>query len=159
MKSSKDIYEFIMDNVQKIVLPEDLIKIELSVSRFELVALMQAGKFQSVTMTNLAQGISVPMSTATGIVDRLVKKGLLKRGKSEEDRRVVTVSLTENGRVLVADLKEHFHNLFERVRNTLTEEEFETGLTLVRKVIIGLQKSEPAIDDTLRQQRRKIEID
>ncbi|MCL6477147.1 MAG: MarR family transcriptional regulator [Peptococcaceae bacterium] len=159
MKSNNDIYEFIMDNVQKIVLPEEMIKIDLSLSKLELLALIQIGKFQSITMTSLAQGISVPMSTATGIVDRLVKKGLLKRGRSEKDRRVVTVSLTESGRSLVSDLKGHFHNFIERVRNTLTGEEFETGLNLVRKVIIGLQKSETAADNTLRHQRKKIEIE
>lgn len=74
MSSNIDIYEFILDNIRKIVVPEELITLELSISRFELLALMLSEKHQTVTMSNLAQGMSVPMSTATGIVDRLVKK-------------------------------------------------------------------------------------
>lgn len=159
MYSNSEIYEYILDNIQKIVVPEDLIGLELSLSRFELVALMLAEKYQTTTMSNLAQGMSVPMSTATGIVDRLVKKGLLKRDRSEEDRRVVTVTLTADGRDLIESLKGHFHHLLDRVRGLLTGEEFETALTLVRKVITGFQKGEPEIDEKPDHQRRVIKIE
>jgi len=159
LNSNIDIYEFILDNIQKIVIPEELITIELSISRFELLALMLSEKYQTVTMSNLAQGMSVPMSTATGIVDRLVKKGLLERSKSEEDRRVVTVSLTDNGKALVEDLKHHFHDFLDRVRSLLSDEEFKTGLQLVRKVILGFQKSELYSSKKTGQHRRSIEIE
>lgn len=159
MNSNKEIYEFILNNIQKIVVPEELITLELSISRFELLALMLSEKFQTITMSNMAQGIAVPMSTATGIVDRLVKRGLLKRGRSEEDRRVVTVSLTDNGKSLVEDLKEHFHDFLDRVRSLLTDEEFETGLKLVRKVIVGFQKGAQHPAQESPQQRRSIEIE
>lgn len=159
MNSNIDIYEFILDNIQKIVMPEELINIELSISRFELLALMLSEKYQTVTMSNLAQGMAVPMSTATGIVDRLVKKGLLTRGRSEEDRRVVTVSLTDNGKALVEDLKKHFHDFINKVRSLLSEEEFKTGMQLVRKVILGFQKSEPDSSEKPDQYRRSIEIE
>jgi DNA-binding MarR family transcriptional regulator len=159
LSSNIDIYEFILDNIQKVVVPEELITIELSISRFELLALMLSEKFQNITMGNLAQGMSVPMSTATGIVDRLVKRGLLKRGRSEEDRRVVTVSLTDSGKALVVDLKEHFHDFLDRVRGLLTEEEFETALKLVRKVIAGFQKGSRNSVQEPAQRRRSIEIE
>jgi len=159
LNSNSNIYEFIMDNIQKIVVPEELITIELSLSRFELLALMLCEKLQTVSMSNLAQGMSVPMSTATGIVDRLVKKGLLKRGRNEEDRRVVTVSLTDNGRALVEDLKEHFHEFLDRVRSLLTVEEFENGLKLVHKVILGFQKGVRNPKEEPAQQRRSIKIE
>ena len=159
MNSNSDIYEFMLDNIQKVVVPEELITIELSLSRFELLALMLSEKLQTVTMSNLAQGMSVPMSTATGIVDRLVKKGLLKRGRSEEDRRVVTVSLTDNGKTLVEDLKDHFHDLLDKVRSLLTEEEFETGIRLVHKIILEFQKGVQNPKKEPAQQRRSIKIE
>lgn len=159
LKNNSDIYEFVLDNIQKIVVPEELIKIELSLSRFELVALMLSERFHTVTMSNLAQSMAVPMSTATGIVDRLVKKGLLERGRSEEDRRIVTVSLTDNGKDIVEGLKKYFHDLLDRVRSLITEEEFEMALRLIRKVILGFQKGEPDSLEKLGHQRRSIEIE
>jgi len=156
--SNDELYEFILDNIQKVIFPEELIKLKLSLSVFELLALMLSEKYQTVTMSNLAQGMSVPMSTATGVVDRLVKKGLLERGRSEEDRRVVTVSLTEDGKDMIDDLKGHLYSLLDRVRNLITVEEFETALELVRKVILGFQKGERTSEETV-QARRIIEIE
>ncbi len=156
--SNDELYEFVLDNIQKVIFPEELIKLKLSLSVFELLALMLSEKYQTVTMSNLAQGMSVPMSTATGVVDRLVKKGLLERGRSEEDRRVVTVSLTEDGKDMFDDFKSHVYSLLDRVRSLLTVEEFETVLELVRKVILGFQKGERTLEETV-QVRRIIEIE
>lgn len=138
MTGNNVIYDFILNNIQKIVVPEELIKLELSLSRFELVALLLADRHQVVTMTNLAHGLAIPMSTATGIVDRLVKKGYLKRDRTEEDRRVVAVSLTDDGAQLVQKVKAYFYDFMNRVRLLLTEEELEVSLGIMRKVVTGL---------------------
>ncbi|TEB07915.1 Transcriptional repressor MprA [Pelotomaculum schinkii] len=156
--SNDELYEYILDNIQKVVFPEELIRLRLSLSVFELLALMMSEKYQAVTMSSLAQGMSVPMSTATGIVDRLVKKGLLDRGRSEEDRRVVTVSLTESGKEVIQDLKGYLYSNLDRVRAILTAEEFETALDLLRKLILGFRKEEHASAETVRE-RRIIEIE
>lgn len=158
MYSNDELYEFVLDNIQKVIFPEELIKLKLSLSVFELLALMLSDKYQTITMSNLAQGMSVPMSTTTGVVDRLVKKGLIERGRSEEDRRVVTVSLTEDGKDMIGDLKGHLYSLIDKVRNFITVEEFETALELVRKVILGFQKSERSSEEKV-QARRIIEIE
>lgn len=157
--SDNDLYRFLLDNIQKIVVPEELIKIELSLSRFELVALMQFDRYENITMTALANGMSVPMSTATGIVDRLVRKKLLKRDRSDEDRRIVTVALTEEGRDLLDKVKTFFHSTVDRVRGLLTEEEFDQGLNLIRKVILGLRQEQGVDGERPVQQRRSIQIE
>lgn len=158
MFSNDELYEFILDNIQKVIFPEELIKLKLSLSVFELLALMLSDKYQTVSMSSLAQGMSVPMSTATGIVARLVKKGLLERGRSEEDRRIVTVFLTASGRDMIEDLKGHLYFLLDRVRGMLSVEEFETTLELVRKVILGFQKDECTSEETV-QERRIIKVE
>lgn len=158
MYSNDELYEYVLDNIQKVVFPEELIRLKLSLSAFELLALMISGKHQAVTMSSLAQGMSVPMSTATGIVDRMVKKGLLERVRSEEDRRIVTVSLTESGKELIKDLKKQFYYILDKVRGLLTVEEFETALELLRKLILGFQKEDEQTAGDVRE-RRIIEIE
>ncbi|KJS68466.1 MAG: hypothetical protein JL50_05605 [Peptococcaceae bacterium BICA1-7] len=148
-----------LDNIQKIVMPEELIKIELSVSRFELAALMLAERHDNITMSALAQGMSVPMSTATGVVDRLVRKKLLKRDRSEEDRRIVTVALTEEGSELLEKVKKHLRLFFDRVKSLLTEEEFETGINLIRKIALGLRQDQTVSGDRPVLSRRAIKIE
>src|SRR5258708_4022235 len=49
-------------------------------------------------MSDFAAAIGVPMSTATHMIEKLVRKGLVVRVRSEKDRRVVHVELSEEGR-------------------------------------------------------------
>ncbi len=54
------------------------------------------------TVASLGQLLSVTPATATRMCDRLEKKGLITRTTGTEDRRTVTVALTESGRDLIA---------------------------------------------------------
>lgn len=159
MNGNTELYNFMLDNIQKIIIPEEINAIGLSISRLELLALLFVARLEAMTMGNLAQSMVVPMSTATGIADRLVKKGLLKRGGSLNDRRVVTVLLTDKGHAFVDGLQEHFHEFLGRVRGVLTEEEFQQALQLIKKVIIGLQKDKPTTANQTTKQRRNIVIE
>jgi DNA-binding MarR family transcriptional regulator len=50
---------------------------------------------------DLAAGLKVDPSTASRMVDRLVRKRLVRRARSQEDRRMVRVYLTGAGREIV----------------------------------------------------------
>lgn len=67
----------------------------LSLVHLNLLMLLRARG--PLTMTHLAELLDVSVASATGIVDRMEKKGVIERTRSEEDRRVVEVSVTERG--------------------------------------------------------------
>ncbi|MBW1768143.1 MAG: MarR family transcriptional regulator, partial [Deltaproteobacteria bacterium] len=50
--------------------------------------------------SQIAKHVMVNSSTITGIIDRLEKKDLVKRLRISKDRRVITVELTKNGKIL-----------------------------------------------------------
>src|SRR5271165_1385816 len=51
-----------------------------------------------ITMTDFSELLGVPLSTATRMVERLIEKGLAIRSRIEDDRRVVRVDLSEEGK-------------------------------------------------------------
>lgn len=51
-------------------------------------------------MGDVANELSSPLSTATTVVDRLVRKGLIERRRNEENRRTVRLQLTPLGQQL-----------------------------------------------------------
>ena len=55
-------------------------------------------------MSTVARAVSVTVGTLTIAINHLVKKGYVERSRSEEDRRVVLVSLSEKGE------KAYFHH-------------------------------------------------
>jgi DNA-binding MarR family transcriptional regulator len=115
--------DILIDNFKKILYPEDLIDIDLKFSKSELFALLLADRKTEVTMSELSEYINAPMSTSTGIVDRLVKKKLLIRDRSEEDRRIVTIRLTPDGEALIGRLKQYWLNISATILNNLSLEE------------------------------------
>jgi MarR family transcriptional regulator, 2-MHQ and catechol-resistance regulon repressor len=70
----------------------------------------------------------------TMVIDNLEKRGLVMRNRKPEDRRMITVSLTESGRELISSIfPEHVAAITEEM-NILTPEEQETLGRLCRKL-------------------------
>jgi DNA-binding MarR family transcriptional regulator len=64
----------------------------------ELRALSELGRRGRITMSDLANVLDVPSSTATRTVERLVAKGLVERKQAAHDRRVVEVRFGRRGK-------------------------------------------------------------
>lgn len=67
----------------------------------QLVCLRTLAKQQDLTPSALSREVDLSQATITGIVDRLVKRGLVDRQRSETDRRRVTLSITDAGNTLL----------------------------------------------------------
>jgi DNA-binding MarR family transcriptional regulator len=58
----------------------------------------------SATVSELAEFLQEQPHSVVGLVERAVQHGLVRREQDETDRRVVNVSLTENGREILSGL-------------------------------------------------------
>lgn len=74
-------------------------------------------------MTSVARTLEVTTGTLTIAVNSLVKKGYVDRVRSEEDRRVVLVSLSEKGKRAFLHHHRFHEQMIEAVVAELTEEE------------------------------------
>ncbi len=85
-------------------------------------------------MRELAEYLTVAVNSVTSIVDHLEAKGLVHRQRSEEDRRVIRVELTESGREIYQSAVEVNLRLFRSMLGALTEDEQEIFMVLFRKI-------------------------
>lgn len=74
-------------------------------------------------MSDIARQVSVTMSGATGIVDRLVKAGLVRRANDPSDRRVILIELTPAGRRIVQEIQKVHERRLEEVLENLDPEQ------------------------------------
>ena len=95
----------------------------------------------SMTMGELSDALSVPLSTATRIADWLVENGYIQRLNDLEDRRVVRIALTDSGRGLFEAIDRYIRQRLQKILSCLTDEEMETFLSLVGKVVTGLKEA------------------
>lgn len=76
-------------------------------------------------MTAVARTLGVTTGTLTISVNSLVKKGFVDRVRSEEDRRVVLVSLSSKGKRAFRHHQRFHEEMIDAVTGRLTEEEKE----------------------------------
>ena len=76
-------------------------------------------------MGGLAEALDVSQASATGIVDRMEQRGLVERRRIDEDRRVVRVALTDEGRRLIAGMAAERREHLAAMLETLTDAELE----------------------------------
>jgi MarR family transcriptional regulator, organic hydroperoxide resistance regulator len=130
-----EISDLLFENLKKVFFPEEWLRLDMKFSKSEIFTMLLIDKRKEITMTELAEFIHSPMSTATGIIDRLVKNGYIKRDRSEQDRRIVVLMLAEKGAQEITRLKNLISEYAGRVAEGLTQEEMQVLTGIVRKVI------------------------
>ncbi|HWQ44013.1 MAG TPA: MarR family transcriptional regulator [Desulfosporosinus sp.] len=95
-------------------------------------------KEKTMKITELSCKLSLSNSTVSGIIDRLEKQGMVERKRSEEDRRVVNVSISPD----FTGINHNFHKRLEEnlgnVLNKATQEELTNifvGLDALKKLL------------------------
>lgn len=87
-----------------------------------------------LSLTELSESMQTRNSTVTGIIDRMESADLVKRVRSEEDRRVVKIRLTPKGKSLAKNVPIEPMALFRQALETLSAQEARTLLKLLSKL-------------------------
>jgi len=90
----------------------------------------------STNSGKLAAALGVTPTNVTGIIDRLVKQGLVSRTEDVQDRRMLLLQVTGRGEELVAKLRERRMGYFSEVLACFSVDELATlaqGLNLLAK--------------------------
>jgi MarR family transcriptional regulator, organic hydroperoxide resistance regulator len=87
---------------------------------------------------HLAAEANVTKGTLTGVVDTLERRGLVERERGQDDRRLVTVRLTGEGRALITDLFPRFNDQERRVARMVPNRQRKAMTSGLRHIIRGL---------------------
>ncbi|OLP16505.1 MarR family transcriptional regulator [Leptolyngbya sp. 'hensonii'] len=110
---------------------ENIRKLGLTLPQFDVIATL--GNTPGMTMNVLAEKTLVTKGTLTGIVDRLEKKGLVRREVPPEDRRCFVIVLTPEGeRVFEEVFPNHIAYLKQRFDRLQPQEAQEILASLQR---------------------------
>jgi DNA-binding MarR family transcriptional regulator len=89
----------------------------------------------TVTVTYLAESMGTAKSNVTTMLDRLEADGLVKRTRSNEDRRTVEVQLTTAGQVQYETGMGVFNKVNDQLCQHFSAEEREQYCTFVQRVM------------------------
>jgi DNA-binding MarR family transcriptional regulator len=89
-----------------------------------------------LSLSDLSARMSAKNSTVTGLVDRMVRDGLVERVRSQDDRRVILIGLTERGAKLSRQVPVTAMEIFVSALRSLSARELR-DLTDILKRLAG----------------------
>ena len=106
---------------------------EVTASQLEALTLLHQGG-PGLSMHQLAVALSITPSSATQLVDRLVKLGLVERLREDEDRRLVRVQLSEAARRRFEELMRLHLRGLAAATEPLSDADLETLVGLLARI-------------------------
>ncbi len=138
LKLSEDIFQEI-----KLSIPPEWLTSDMTVAQLRVLLLLHT-EGQS-RMSSIASTLGIAVSTATGIVENLVKKELVTRGTDTEDRRVVICALSAQGQETINRIWALGQFQMEKLLHGLSVEDLkkahEVAEILLRNVTINAKSA------------------
>jgi DNA-binding MarR family transcriptional regulator len=106
----------------------------LQLNRQELYVVEYIGSNGPCIMSDLARFLMVAVNTVTSIVDGLERKDVVRRERSEVNRRKVWLHLTKTGQECFAEHQKLHLQLAESLLAALNPDEQQIYLVLMRKI-------------------------
>ena len=104
-----------------------------------LGALLLAGSGQQLSPTQLFQGLMLSSAGITSRLDRLERRGYVKRTRHPSDRRGVVVSLTDAGRKVLEQAVTADAGGEQELLSALTKEDRRSLAVQLKKLLAGLE--------------------
>lgn len=93
-----------------------------SVTMSQCHAIVEIGRTQKISLNQLAELLNLENSSMSRTVNNLVNNGLVKRDIAMQDRRYVTISLTEKGMELFKGIEEDMDGYYLKVYESIPYE-------------------------------------
>lgn len=130
----QEIYQF-ADKIKELLSPQIWENVLLDCSKNEILILWLLYRRNVVNMSQIADYIHVPLNTATGIIARMEKRCLVIRQRNEEDKRVVTIQLGQQGTAQLQALLKEIMYYVGKVTAAFSEEEMSLFYRMMDKVM------------------------
>jgi len=136
--SNKEIEETFREFIRTL-LPKwvDLKNQEVSFSQFVLLQILR--KKGPKKVSELAEEMFVTLSAITGLSDKLVKNELILRERSQKDRRIVQLVITEKGEQLALKIEQQQKEKMDHIHDGFTEDELKVMKKMYEKLTSNLK--------------------
>ena len=115
----------------------NLSQLELSLAEFRVLRVLESGPRLMVTLA-MEQSMTAPGMTM--VVDKLEDAGLVRRIRSDEDRRAINVAITgKGGEKLKRALKLH-DKFIERAISGMSTQEIDSFIATLNRVLTAAEK-------------------
>lgn len=102
----------------------------IDLSMTEIHTIEAVGIKDAKTMGEIAHDLRITVGTLSAAITKLIKKGYVERKRTEEDRRVVLVSLTSKGENVYREHQVFHEEMITSMLGNFSEEEYILAIAL-----------------------------
>jgi len=110
----------------------------INFAQFGAMALVH--KLNNPTMSVLTEELGTTMGAVTSLIDRLVFSAYVERSRSETDRRVVNITLTEKGEEVLNHYLEWGADFIVEYFNTVEPDDMQTFMRIFEELVDSITK-------------------
>lgn len=122
-KAQKSVFAYFKDS---------LACFDVTPSQYALLSLLWNG--DELSPSQIAQELDLDASSITGLLTRIESKDLIRRVYSSEDRRGVTISITDKGMALKDRVNAAVEKCNSEILDGITDEEYAALLSCIAKL-------------------------
>lgn len=119
-------YSSLRESIRVLVRSLDILeKNEASTSGITLTqchAIVEIGRAEQITLNDLSNLLGLDKSTMSRTVNKLVEDGLVSRESNSEDRRFLSIKLTDKGRKIYEDIEKNMESYYEKILEWVPED-------------------------------------
>jgi DNA-binding MarR family transcriptional regulator len=120
-------------DVQAEALDRELATFEINATQFTILATLVSGDANSASA--LCRRVAYDPGAMTRMVDRLVKKGLIRRVECPDDRRKLYLQVTDEGKALYPELQARAAAVQNRFRRGFSDSEVRQFEALLQRTL------------------------
>lgn len=98
----------------------------------ELDLLSRVNMSKNITSLELCNSMSLSKPAVSRLINRFIKKGLLKKERSEEDKRVYYLKLTNEGIEETKNVYLYYLDPLLKIKDAIGDNEFEKLINLIK---------------------------
>jgi MarR family transcriptional regulator, 2-MHQ and catechol-resistance regulon repressor len=124
-------YGWVVERIRDFLSAEDITH-----QQYNILRILRGSHPQPLSTLQIRARMLDKMSDTSRIVDRLIVKGLVKKGTCEKDKRLVDVTITDKGQKLLKKLDAHSEHM-EGIMANLSEKDAEMLSSLLDRLRTG----------------------
>jgi len=113
--------------------------IEKGISSPQVIILDLLNAKGKLKASDLAEALNITSGAVTGLCDKLIQYGYAKRSRTEEDRRVVYLEITDDGRDMLKNVAEKRKRITEKFYGRLPEDDLRHLIRIHRQVLQNIE--------------------
>jgi len=113
------------------------------------IAFLTESKKTPIKITDLVPYQNSGLVSVSLLVDRMEKKGLVRKVRDSSDQRIVRISITRKGKKILKEVSNPTTDLIKRIFSVLSDAELKQATVLINKLLSFAEEETSMTDDTL----------